>query len=102
MPINRRLEQGFPLARIISCSTAVLVVACVITTHSLAHQDGRPAVAPASLQLVDDLVVGNRILANEGVLDGLGHISVRHRRPITPAVGRSGSNGRWEGDITER
>lgn len=28
--------------------------------------------------LIDDLVAGNHILANEGVLDGMGHISVRH------------------------
>ena len=28
--------------------------------------------------LVDDLVVANRILYNEGVVDGFGHISVRH------------------------
>lgn len=28
--------------------------------------------------LVEDLVAGNRILANEGVLDGMGHISARH------------------------
>lgn len=31
---------------------------------------------PASL--VDDLVAANRILAAEGVLDGMGHVSVRH------------------------
>src|SRR5262245_59881246 len=28
--------------------------------------------------LLDDLVAGNRVLANEMVLDGYGHISVRH------------------------
>lgn len=45
-------------------------------------QENRTATGGASLQLVDDLVAGNRILANEGILDGLGHISVRHdQRP---------------------
>ena len=29
-------------------------------------------------ELIDDLVVANHILVNEGVLDGFGHISVRH------------------------
>jgi HCOMODA/2-hydroxy-3-carboxy-muconic semialdehyde decarboxylase len=29
-------------------------------------------------ELIDDLVTGNRILAKQGVLDGMGHISVRH------------------------
>lgn len=34
--------------------------------------------APANNALiVDDLVVANRILANEGILDGLGHVSAR-------------------------
>jgi len=32
--------------------------------------------APA--QLVDDLVLANRILSNEGVLDAFGHVSARH------------------------
>lgn len=33
---------------------------------------------PADPALIDDLVVANRILYNEGVVDGFGHISVRH------------------------
>jgi ribulose-5-phosphate 4-epimerase/fuculose-1-phosphate aldolase len=34
--------------------------------------------ATANPSLIDDLVVANHILVNEGVLDGFGHISVRH------------------------
>lgn len=34
----------------------------------------------ATPALIDDLVVANHILVNEGVLDGFGHISVRHDR----------------------
>ncbi|HEX2829651.1 MAG TPA: class II aldolase/adducin family protein [Burkholderiales bacterium] len=46
-------------------------------------------------ELVDDLVVANHILCNEGVVDGFGHISVRHpdrpdrfllSRSLAPAV----------------
>ena len=33
---------------------------------------------PVPQTLIDDLVAGNRILANEMVVDGYGHISVRH------------------------
>lgn len=33
---------------------------------------------PPAATLVDELVQANRILANEGVLDGYGHVSVRH------------------------
>jgi ribulose-5-phosphate 4-epimerase/fuculose-1-phosphate aldolase len=34
--------------------------------------------APADPALIDDLVAANRILSNEGVVDGFGHVSVRH------------------------
>ena len=65
--------------RIVGYGLAVAAVAAFFTAERVASQSGaRSAVASASAQLVDDLVVGNRILANENILDGLGHISVRH------------------------
>jgi ribulose-5-phosphate 4-epimerase/fuculose-1-phosphate aldolase len=42
---------------------------------------GRPAatsVSSADGGLIDDLVAANRILADQGVLDGFGHVSARH------------------------
>jgi ribulose-5-phosphate 4-epimerase/fuculose-1-phosphate aldolase len=42
---------------------------------------GHPRSAgPADRQLIEDLVAANRILAMQGVLDGWGHVSVRHNR----------------------
>jgi len=38
------------------------------------------SVGPADPLLIEDLVAANRILAREGVLDGWGHVSVRHDR----------------------
>jgi HCOMODA/2-hydroxy-3-carboxy-muconic semialdehyde decarboxylase len=38
----------------------------------------QPAGPPPPAALLDDLVAANRILANEGVVDGYGHVSVRH------------------------
>jgi len=38
------------------------------------------ASASASAELIDDLVTANHILVHEGVLDGFGHVSVRHDR----------------------
>ncbi|HET7382695.1 MAG TPA: class II aldolase/adducin family protein [Pseudolabrys sp.] len=35
---------------------------------------------PVDPQLIEDLVAANRILADQGVLDGWGHVSVRHPR----------------------
>ncbi|HSD99176.1 MAG TPA: class II aldolase/adducin family protein [Burkholderiales bacterium] len=44
-----------------------------VTSHS-------PTAGPADPLLIEDLVAANRILAQEGVLDGWGHVSVRHDR----------------------
>src|SRR5688572_24495097 len=35
---------------------------------------------PADPTLIEDLVAANRILVDQGVLDGYGHVSVRHDR----------------------
>lgn len=44
-----------------------------------AHASDKGAPAPAAeRKLIDDLVVANRILFDEGVVDGFGHVSVRH------------------------
>jgi len=42
-----------------------------------------PAAPPPTRQaVIDELVIANHILANEGVLDGYGHVSVRN--PANP------------------
>lgn len=49
------------------------------TSTTFAQQ--RPASAgPADPKLIEDLIAANRILAMEGVVDGMGHVSVRHNR----------------------
>jgi len=54
----------------------ILAAAALLTTQTLARQAGTPAQGPAGI-IIDDVVVANRILANENILDGLGHISAR-------------------------
>ena len=50
--------------------------------------------SPASPELIDELVTGNRILFTEGVVDGFGHISVRHdRNPERFLIARSMAPG---------
>lgn len=45
---------------------------------------------PSPAQVVEDLVVANRILAHYGVLDGFGHVSARHpERPDRYLISRS-------------
>jgi ribulose-5-phosphate 4-epimerase/fuculose-1-phosphate aldolase len=42
---------------------------------------GQPKTAgPADPKLIEDLILANRILAMEGVVDAMGHVSVRHNR----------------------
>ena len=43
-----------------------------------AFQNAPATAGPASAALIDDLVAANRVLVQEGVLDGFGHVSVRH------------------------
>src|SRR4051812_28515309 len=42
----------------------------------------QPATVAAPYAAVRDLVLANRILAHEGILDAFGHVSVRH--PVNP------------------
>jgi HCOMODA/2-hydroxy-3-carboxy-muconic semialdehyde decarboxylase len=51
------------------------VIAALVAAASLQSQ--APA-APTRQALFDDLVIANRILANEGVVDGYGHVSIRN------------------------
>ena len=61
--------------RLTHWAAGVLGVA-LLATQALVGQTGKPAQAPANV-ILDDLVVANRILANENILDGLGHVSAR-------------------------
>ena len=45
---------------------------------SVIAQDGPTSVGKPDPALIEDLVVANRILVRYGVLDGMGHVSVRH------------------------
>jgi HCOMODA/2-hydroxy-3-carboxy-muconic semialdehyde decarboxylase len=66
--------QTSMLTRSISCTAAATAAAVAIPLLAQA-----PAPPPPSRQaLVAELVVANHILANEGVLDGYGHVSVRN------------------------
>src|SRR5207245_3878440 len=51
----------------------LLVMGAVVTTIRAEAQS--PTADPA---LIDDLVAANRILYDQGVVDGFGHVSVRH------------------------
>jgi ribulose-5-phosphate 4-epimerase/fuculose-1-phosphate aldolase len=56
---------------------ALTIGAVAAITVALAGQAAKPTAPAGNGTLIDDLVVANRILANENILDGLGHVSVR-------------------------
>jgi HCOMODA/2-hydroxy-3-carboxy-muconic semialdehyde decarboxylase len=58
------------------CTVAALMGAAVV-----GRVRAEPASAgPPASALIEDLVAANRILADQGVVDGYGHVSVRHDR----------------------
>jgi ribulose-5-phosphate 4-epimerase/fuculose-1-phosphate aldolase len=67
-------------------AAALLAVASQVSSQT-------PA-APSRQAVIDELVVANRILANEGVLDGYGHVSVRSpANPNRYFLARAGAPG---------
>jgi ribulose-5-phosphate 4-epimerase/fuculose-1-phosphate aldolase len=57
-------------------AAGLALAGAVVARHTAAQA---PASAgPVDAALIDDLVAANRILVDQGVLDGYGHVSVRH------------------------
>jgi ribulose-5-phosphate 4-epimerase/fuculose-1-phosphate aldolase len=69
------------LTRLRSCSRLAAALLVAIAVPILA-QAPPAAPVPTRQALIDEIVVANHILANEGVLDGYGHVSVRN--PANP------------------
>jgi HCOMODA/2-hydroxy-3-carboxy-muconic semialdehyde decarboxylase len=56
---------------------AWLTASALVSGQAIPSQTTASASPPTMMQVVDDLIVANRILSHEGIVDGLGHISVR-------------------------
>jgi HCOMODA/2-hydroxy-3-carboxy-muconic semialdehyde decarboxylase len=57
----------------------LLISAIVGLVFALAHAQTPPASAgPVDPALIEDLVAANRVLAQEGIFDAYGHVSMRH------------------------
>ena len=48
-----------------------------VSGQAIPSQTTASPAAPTMFQVVDDLILANKILSHEGIVDGLGHISVR-------------------------
>src|SRR5215469_5318122 len=59
--------------------TAGLLLATFIGCESISANAQEPKSAgPVEVAVLEDLVAANRILVDQGVLDGFGHVSIRH------------------------
>jgi len=63
-----------------SGSVILLALAAACIASLAAAQPAPVSAGPPDPQLIEDLVAANRILADHGLLDGWGHVSVRHNR----------------------
>ena len=87
---------------------AAALAAAGVASRALAQ--AAPATAgPATPLLIEDLVAASRILADQGVLDGYGHVSVRHdrdpsrylmSRSLAPALVTAADIMEWDLDST--
>src|SRR5438128_11603669 len=62
---------------------ALLVAAAAADLEAPRAQPAPASAGPPDPKLVEDLVAANRILVDQGVLDGYGHVSARHDRDPT-------------------
>jgi HCOMODA/2-hydroxy-3-carboxy-muconic semialdehyde decarboxylase len=89
--------DALPTGKIRPLTLGAFFTAALLWSGAAAAQvDQRPPVPAA---LVEDLVVANRVLADQGVLDGFGHVSIRHpgnpnrflmSRSLAPALVKAG------------
>src|SRR5262245_44278180 len=62
----------------ISCSLASCSCTLLASARVFGAQQTPTSAGPADPALIENLVAANRILAQQEILDGFGHVSVRH------------------------
>ena len=66
------------LATSLACVGVAWWLATALTSPALAADPLPPSAGSVDAALIDDLVAANRILVDQSVLDGFGHVSMRH------------------------
>src|ERR1700674_412815 len=68
-------------ARLVAAAALLCAIVAMPDAARAQPPAGQPAPisgGPVGQALIDDLVIANHILVDQGVLDGFGHVSVRH------------------------
>ncbi len=68
-------------------------LATLAGARSATAQASPSTAGPGDPKLIEDLVAANRILADQGVVDGYGHVSVRHDKAADSSTARSTARG---------
>lgn len=66
--------------RFMTASATVLTATMAGGVRQVTAQEAAATASSADPMFIEDLVAANRILVDQGVLDGYGHVSVRHDR----------------------
>ena len=80
MGAEGREEMTFGGRHIVAILALVVVGALVDAVRFAPAKQSPASAGPADPKLIEDLVIANRILAQEGVLDAFGHVTARHNR----------------------
>jgi HCOMODA/2-hydroxy-3-carboxy-muconic semialdehyde decarboxylase len=70
------------MKRLVGLAALAAAISVIASQHPGAAQTSPTSGGSVEPAIIEDLVVANRILADQGVLDGLGHVSIRH--PTNP------------------
>jgi ribulose-5-phosphate 4-epimerase/fuculose-1-phosphate aldolase len=82
MKVKFRIQASRKAIKGIARLTATAMIALLAALLETSAQTQPPPVAGVDAALLEDMVIGSRILADFGVLDGFGHVSARH--PTNP------------------
>ena len=63
---------------LIICSLAI--VGALLGASNYVSAQAPASAGPADANLIEDLIAGNRILVDKGIIDIRGHVSARHDR----------------------
>jgi len=66
------------MKRLIEFTTLAALLLVLASSYFAVAQTPSASGGPVDPAIIEDLVVANRILADQGVLDALGHVSIRH------------------------
>jgi ribulose-5-phosphate 4-epimerase/fuculose-1-phosphate aldolase len=83
-------QHGLGRRHFLRVSALTLAGGLLLARDAAIGQQPAGSAGAASAQLIEDLVAANRILADQGVVDGYGHVSVRHdKNPNRYLISRS-------------